>query len=81
VLSQMGIPHLITYLQPFAQREPLTNQQVVIDGPGFAHHVYYICMGSRDGARNAFEAAPSYEALVNAAVAWLDALRESNVRM
>jgi hypothetical protein len=78
----MGIPHLITFLRPFAANEALTNHhQVIIDGPGFAHHVYYICLASKAGAQNTFEAAPSYEELVHAAVAWLAALCASNVKM
>lgn len=30
----MGIPHLITFLRPYANHEPLAGRDVVIDGPG-----------------------------------------------
>lgn len=79
--SLMGIPHLIAFLKPYVTEELLAGRNVVIDGPGFAHHVYYVCLGSRSNARNPFEAAPSYEELGNAAIRWLDELRESNVAM
>jgi hypothetical protein len=77
----MGVRHLITFLQPFAATESLAEGQVVIDGPGFAHHVYYISLTSGSQIRNAFEAAPTYQELANNAIAWLDALRLSKVEM
>jgi hypothetical protein len=32
----MGIPHLITFLQPYATEESLAGGSAVIDGPGLA---------------------------------------------
>ncbi|KAL3420086.1 DNA replication initiation factor cdc45 [Phlyctema vagabunda] len=73
----MGIPHLITYLRPYAVLEPLTARNIVIDGPGFCYHIYNICLNERSQARNPFEAAPSYAELGDTALEWLDALSES----
>ena len=73
----MGIPHLITFLRPYAEIEPLAGREVVIDGPGLCYHIYHKCLGRRGDARNAFEAAPSYEELGDAALEWLDGLRGS----
>ena len=77
----MGIRHLTTFLRPYASAESLAGKQVVIDGPSFAHQIYYICLKAAPGARNALEAAPSYENLVDTAIAWLDTVRASNVDM
>ncbi|EKD21432.1 DNA replication initiation factor cdc45 [Drepanopeziza brunnea f. sp. 'multigermtubi' MB_m1] len=78
----MGIRHLITFLRPYATTlESLGGHKVVIDGPSFAHQIYYICLQASPGAKNALEAAPSYRELVNVAIAWLDGLRESNVQI
>lgn len=77
----MGIRHLTTFLRPYATAESLAGREVVIDGPSFAHQIYYICLSASPSARNALEAAPSYQALVDAAFAWLDGLRGSNVVM
>ncbi|TAQ86353.1 hypothetical protein B7494_g5328 [Chlorociboria aeruginascens] len=72
----MGIPHLITHLQPYASSEPLQGRDMVIDGPGLAHHVYYICLGRRSSARHCLEAAPSYKELGEVTIEWLQVLRE-----
>ena len=77
----MGIRHLTTFLRPYATTESLDGRDVVIDGPSFAHHVYYICLSASKDARNALEAAPSYQRLVDTALAWLDKLQTSNVVM
>jgi hypothetical protein len=77
----MGIRHLITFLSPYATAVSLSGRSVVIDGPGFAHHIYYTCLGARPSARNPFEAAPSYRELQNVAIAWLDALRDNGATM
>lgn len=77
----MGIRHLTTFLRPYAAAESLENKQVVIDGPSFAHQVYYICLKASPGARNALEAAPSYQKLVDTAIAWLERVEASNVEM
>jgi hypothetical protein len=77
----MGIPHLITFLQPYAEAGFIAGRHVVIDGPGFAYHIYYTCLSARSGAWNPLEAAPSYEELGKACIAWLDGLRENNVEM
>ncbi|KAH7386340.1 XPG domain containing-domain-containing protein [Cadophora sp. MPI-SDFR-AT-0126] len=75
----MGIRHLTTFLRPYATTESLDGKQVVIDGPSFAHQVYYLCLGGTSGARNTLEAAPSYQKLVTTAIAWLDTVRARNV--
>ena len=77
----MGIPHLITFLQPYAEAEAIGGRRVVIDGPGFAYHIYYTCLSTRPTAWNPFEAAPSYEEIGEACIAWLDGLRDNEVEM
>ncbi|KAK7417045.1 hypothetical protein QQX98_004806 [Neonectria punicea] len=63
----MGIPHLISTLEPFAVHGPLDDKAVVIDGPALAYHILYIC--NRNGV-----VLPSYQLLGDTAVAWLDEL-------
>lgn len=77
----MGIRHLITFLEPYASVELLAGQEIVIDGPAFAHHVFYLCLKATPDARNGFEAAPSYSTLIKTALAWLNGLRNSNAVM
>jgi hypothetical protein len=73
----MGIPHLITFLRPYAELESLSGHNVIIDGPGLCYQMHYSLLGRRTEARNSFEAAPSYEELAEAAIEWLNGLRES----
>lgn len=77
----MGVRHLITFLRPYSTLESLAGQQIVIDGPAFAHHIYFICLKGTRGARNAFEAAPSYSVLVKTALQWLKGLEMENAVM
>jgi hypothetical protein len=72
----MGIPHLITFLRPYAELESLAGRDVIVDGPAICYHTHYRVLGRKTEARNSFEAAPSYEELVQAAIEWLDGLRE-----
>jgi len=76
----MGIPHLISHLQPYAKSGPLTGDSV-IDGPAFAYHVYYACLNNRPSSKNAFEAAPTYHEVGKTAIAWLDGLVASGMNM
>lgn len=73
----MGIPHLITFLRPYATRSSLTEQNIVIDGPGLAYHIYHVCLSTKRSARNYFEANPSYQELGATVLAWLDGLERS----
>lgn len=77
----MGIPRLINRLEPYAELEALTGQDVVIDGPAFAYHVYYLCMKSKTGARGAFQAIPSYGDISRVAIEWLETLEGHGVSM
>jgi hypothetical protein len=77
----MGIPHLITYLRPFAASADLDGESVVIDGPGLAYHVWHLCLASQTLFRNPFEATPSYKSLGDAVIRWLDELESMNVRL
>ena len=76
----MGIPNLIAHLQPYAKSGPLVGD-AVIDGPGFAYHVFFICLNNRPTAKNAFEASPTYNEIGRTAVAWLDGLVTSEMKM
>lgn len=75
VSENMGIPHLITYLQPYTESKSLRDERFVIDGPGLAYHIHHLCLRLRPGARNPFEAGPAYKELGEAAIIWLDELR------
>jgi hypothetical protein len=77
----MGIPHLITYLRPFATSVDLAGHGAVIDGPGLAYHVWHICLSSKPQARNPFEAGPSYRLLGETVIRWLDELEAHDIRL
>lgn len=68
----MGIPRLITTLEPYAIFKELSGTSVVIDGPSFAYHVLHIC-------RINDISQPSCAVLGETAVRWLDSLGQSNV--
>ncbi|KAH6889110.1 XPG domain containing-domain-containing protein [Thelonectria olida] len=70
----MGIPHLISTLEPFAIHGLLDDQSIVVDGPALAYHVLYIC--NRNGV-----VLPSYQLLGDTVVAWLDELVRRRVRV
>lgn len=46
-----------------------------------SYHIYHVCLSLRPFTRNAFEALPSHRELGDAAIAWLNELRESGVAM
>ncbi|KAG4025171.1 hypothetical protein MFRU_064g00080 [Monilinia fructicola] len=73
----MGIPHLITFLRPYATLSSLKGKDIVIDGPGLAYHIYHVCLGTRNAAGNYFEANPSYKELGETVLKWLDGLEGS----
>lgn len=70
----MGIPHLISTLEPYVQHVALKDVDVVVDGPGLAHHVLHVCRVN--GVDH-----PSYQLLGTTAVAWLDELAFQNAVM
>ena len=85
----MGIPHLSHQLQPhgtklvLARVAPDSKEQVstIIDGPSLAYQCFYICMSRRSAARNAYEAAPSYRELGEAAVQWLQQIEQFGLQV
>jgi hypothetical protein len=77
----MGIPHLITALEPYAELEALAGQEIVIDGPAFAYHIYYICLRTRKDARGPFDSAPSYSQICKTAIEWLDVVEDNGASM
>ncbi|CAF3513846.1 unnamed protein product [Fusarium graminearum] len=70
----MGIPRLISTLEPYVVHGILDNESIVIDGPALAYHVLYIC--NRHGIPQ-----PSYNVLGETTIAWLDALVERGVNI
>lgn len=68
----MGIPHLISTLEPYAAHGVLDDDRVVIDGPALAYHILYIC--NRHGITQ-----PSYQLLGDTTITWLDALASHGV--
>lgn len=77
----MGIPHLITHLEPYAESEHLASKNVVIDGPAFAYHVYHICMSAKTDARGLFQITPSYAEISKLAIEWLQELEHHGATM
>lgn len=75
----MGIPRLITYLEPYATPAELNGCKVIIDGPGLAYHIYYRLLASKSRTDNAIYGAPSYRQLGESAVHLLDELQKRNV--
>jgi len=84
----MGIPHLLNHLRSYASPfalpsdEKVANESTaIIDGPGLAYHAYHRALSRRTNARNALEAAPSYDELGHIAVAWLKTLEQHDLSM
>lgn len=77
----MGIPHLITHLRPYSENTNFNGQDVIIDGPGFAYHVFHTCLADEPDARNPFEAFPSYKKIGDAAIRWLEELEGFGVEV
>lgn len=75
----MGIPHLTTFLRPYAEAGSLAGENAVIDGPGLAYHIYHLCLSSRPSGQNTLTEAPSYEEIGGKAVEWLDGLRRTGL--
>ena len=77
----MGIPHLITYLRPYADIVNLAGHSIVIDGPGLAYHVWHICLSTQPQFLNPFEATPPYKLLGETVIRWLDELQAHGVTL
>ena len=75
----MGIPHLITTLQPFAERGKLDGKKVVIDGPGFAYHIIHLCERAARPVMPLTQ--PSSALLGQTALAWLAKLETHSIRV
>lgn len=87
----MGIPRLISHLQPYSvpallgcktpqcsehhPDHPSDNGKIVIDGPGFAFHVFYALLACKSPSLNPFDATPSYAEIGQGAIAFLEELR------
>jgi hypothetical protein len=70
----MGIPHLLTHLQPYAVDHPPPGTSLIIDGPSLAYHIWHLCSRSQD-------AHPSHALLVTTCIAWLEALQRHGAEM
>ncbi|KAL8826880.1 MAG: hypothetical protein Q9191_003531 [Dirinaria sp. TL-2023a] len=87
----MGIPRLISHLQPYAvpavlgckashcsehnSSYPDDRIKVTIDGPGFAYHVFYTLLAHKSPSLSAFDAAPSYAEIGQRAITFLEELQ------
>ena len=85
----MGIPRLISHLQPYAittiigckqpdcpqHQRRSSERNITIDGPGLAYHVYYRLLAYKPTLLNAYDAAPSYAATGTAVLGFLDELQ------
>ena len=70
----MGIPHLISTLEPFAVQHQLTDEDLVVDGPALAYHALHLCR--RNGVGQ-----PSYGLLGATALQWLRQLVSGGLSM
>ncbi|KAK6001833.1 hypothetical protein QM012_002323 [Aureobasidium pullulans] len=82
----MGIPHLTHSLSPYGDKvvlpqHPANHENAIIDGPSLAYHVFYVCLARRSSARNALEAAPTYQELGQAAVDWLEQIEQYGLKI
>ncbi|KAG9899600.1 hypothetical protein KCV05_g16514, partial [Aureobasidium melanogenum] len=82
----MGIPHLTHSLSPYGDKvvlpqNPTKHENAIIDGPSLAYHVFYVCIARRTSARNALEAAPTYQELGQAAVNWLEQIEQYGLKI
>ena len=86
----MGVPHLTANLKPYATKAAFTGStpdveskpsRVVIDGPAFAHHIYQECLKDHVKATDTMKGFPSYEAINDAAVEWLNTFRTHSFTM
>lgn len=68
----MGIPHLIATLEPYAVHSLLEDDNIVVDGPALAYHIFHVC-------RNNGITQPSYAVLGKATIDWLDRLADNRV--
>ncbi|KAI1003859.1 hypothetical protein K3495_g4351 [Podosphaera aphanis] len=75
----MGIPRLLTHLNPYGIQEPLRNVDVVLDGHAFAYHVYELCIRGRSNEHHALQVQPTYREITEKAIAWLDLLQGYDV--
>lgn len=89
----MGIPHLITYLRPYATTVTLDghsssdssiappSRQVIIDGPGLTYYVYYTYVAISGSLHHPLTTASLHEHIGQAIIAWLDQLRGCGIEM
>ncbi|KAF5018847.1 hypothetical protein F66182_9139 [Fusarium sp. NRRL 66182] len=70
----MGIPRLISTLEPYVEHRVLNDEHVVVDGPGLAYHILSLC--HRDGIPQ-----PSYKLLGQKTLVWLDELIHRRVKI
>ena len=70
----MGIPNLLSTLEPYAEPGILDHRQVVIDGPALAYHILNKCIAA--GVHD-----PTHELLGLSVIAWLDELVNHGVVM
>lgn len=90
----MGIPHLISRLQPYAISSSLgcrnsdclehrshTSRRITIDGPGLAYHVYYSLLAYKSSYLNSFDAVPSYAEIGQGAIKYLEGLEAYGLTM
>lgn len=87
----MGIPRLMTKLQPYAatitRQRPCLNgynsqhEGLIIDGPSFAHWIYNLEYGARRHGHLAVEALPPLQALIDLALTWLERFESFGLQM
>lgn len=88
----MGIPRLKKLVQPYAKSTVLgcktpgceehpDSNQVIIDGPSLAYHIYYRLLAHKDSDLCPMDAVPSYKDIGTGILIFLDELQRHRVLM
>lgn len=88
----MGIPRLISHLEPYAVstvlgcktakcNEHQRLERAIIDGPSLVYHVYHRILAHKSPSKNHIDAVPSYEELGKAILVFLDELENHGLAM
>ena len=86
----MGIPRLISHLQPYFLSATLGSRSsgcvkfdvgssekciIIIDGPGLAFFIYYRLLANKSASLNAIDAVPTYDEIGKSFLIFLAELR------
>lgn len=70
----MGIPYLLSHLQPYGVETPLAGAQIVLDGPSLAYHIWHLCSKRQD-------VQASHHLISETTLTWLESLQNHGAQM